>query len=125
MGVHIVLDFYGVDPKLISDVNLAKAILDEAIKKSGIKTLKSFFHKFELYGGFSGIYLLETSHVSIHTWPEIKYAAIDIFVCDKSEKAFKFFEIIKEKFKPKKIDKKVIKRDYYERSPLYTNADAQ
>lgn len=115
MGVHIVVDLFGVNPKLISEVEVTKKILDEAIERSKLISIKSFFHQFSPHG-VSCIYLLATSHVSLHSWPEIGYAALDIFVCDKDEKAFKFLEVIKEKFKPEKIETQIIKRDYYERN---------
>jgi len=115
MGVHIVVDLFGVDPRLISTVNVVKPILDEAIEKSKLVVINSFFHQFNPHG-VSCVYLLATSHVSLHSWPEIGYAALDIFVCDKDEKAFKFLEVVKEKFKPEKIETQIIKRDYYEQN---------
>lgn len=115
MGLHIVVDLFGVDPKLISTVDVVKGILDEAVDKSNLVVINSFFHQFEPHG-VSCIYLLATSHISFHSWPEIGYVALDVFVCDKDEKAYAFLDIIKGKFKPEKIETQIIKRDYYEQN---------
>ncbi|WP_264802183.1 adenosylmethionine decarboxylase, partial [Ameyamaea chiangmaiensis] len=43
--------------------------------------LHSHFHHFTPNGGVSGVVVLAESHISIHTWPERNYAAVDIFMC--------------------------------------------
>lgn len=53
--------------------------------------------------GFSGVAILAESHISIHTWPEHAYAALDIFMCGDSE-PLKALEVLKEWFQPKHTD---------------------
>ena len=78
-GMHLLVDLWGAncldDPKLIN-MTLQKAAL-----AAGATVLHSYFHHFSPNGGVSGIVVLAESHISIHTWPERNYAAIDIFMC--------------------------------------------
>lgn len=115
MGVHLLVELFGVRGELISKKKDVKKVLDRAISKSRLKAISCLYHQFKPFG-VSCVYLLETSHISFHSWPEKNYAALDVFSCDKNEKkVFEFFKVVKESFEPKKVVKKVIKRDYYER----------
>ncbi|MCX8191942.1 MAG: adenosylmethionine decarboxylase, partial [Nitrososphaerales archaeon] len=67
-------------------------------------------YQFEPYG-VSAVYLLSESHLSIHTWPEYGYIALDIFTCGDDGPALKTFELMVEEFQPKKVKKRVIRRD--------------
>lgn len=78
-GTHLLLDLWGAsnldDPKLI-DAALRGAAVD-----ARATILHSHFHHFTPNGGVSGVVVLAESHISIHTWPERSFAAIDIFMC--------------------------------------------
>ena len=106
-GTHLLVDFwYG---KNIEDEKELKEVLIKAAEKASSTVLKVNTYKFKPQG-ITGVVLLSESHIAIHTWPEIKYIAIDIFTCgEKSmpKKALKYFE---KKFLPKKITVKEIKR---------------
>ncbi len=115
MGVHLLVELFGVKSELISKKKDVKKVLDRAISKSKLKAISCLYHQFKPFG-VSCVYLLKSSHVSFHSWPEKSYVALDVFSCDKNEKkVFEFFKVVKDGFKPKRIIKKVIKRDYYER----------
>ncbi len=114
MGLHIIAEFLGVDPKIISKKDDVKRITDYAVKKSGLKAFSSSFHQFEPFG-VSCVYLLRESHLSVHTWPEVSYLALDIFSCDSDEKALQAFELLKEAFRPKETQVKILERRLYER----------
>ncbi|MEM2634561.1 MAG: adenosylmethionine decarboxylase [Nitrososphaerales archaeon] len=110
MGIHIIAEFRGVDPKKISRVEELQVILDKIIIKSGLHVVSSKFHQFEPYG-VSAIYLLSESHLSVHTWPEYSYMALDIFTCGDDNPALKAFELLISEFQPKKVKKRIIRRD--------------
>ena len=78
-GTHLLVDLWGAtnlsDPALID-----RALRDAAIT-AGATILHSHFHHFTPNGGVSGVVVLAESHISIHTWPERDFAAIDIFMC--------------------------------------------
>lgn len=109
MSVHLIIEFIGVEKAKISKVGPVRRILDRVVSKSGLKSISSAFYQFKPYG-VSGVYLLRESHLSIHTWPEYGYVALDIFTCGDERVAMEAFKLLIEEFKPKKVKKKTIRR---------------
>ncbi|MEM2385520.1 MAG: adenosylmethionine decarboxylase [Candidatus Bathyarchaeia archaeon] len=112
MGIHIIAEFRGVDPRKLSRVEDLRPILDRVVASSGLHVISSSFHQFEPHG-VSAIYLLSESHLSVHTWPEHCYMALDIFTCGDDGPALKAFELLVEEFRPKSVEKRVIRRDIF------------
>ncbi|MBS7639395.1 MAG: adenosylmethionine decarboxylase [Candidatus Bathyarchaeia archaeon] len=117
MGIHIIADFLGVDPRKIARVEDLRAILDRVVSKSGLHVVSSIFHQFEPHG-VSAAYILSESHLSVHTWPEHGYVALDIFTCGSDECAIKAFDLLVEELEPKVIEKKIVRRDFYEKNQV-------
>lgn len=115
LGIHIIADFLGVDPGKIARVEDLRVILDRVISKSGLHAVSSIFHQFEPYG-VSATYILSESHLSVHTWPECGYVALDIFTCGSDECAVKAFDLLIEELKPTAVEKKMLRREFYEKS---------
>jgi S-adenosylmethionine decarboxylase len=109
LGLHILADLYGVDFDKLDHVEDIKELLEGAVKYADLSKLSSHFHQFHPHGA-TGVILLEESHISIHTWPEHGYAAIDVYTCGGREKTFKAMEYIIKKLKPKRVDEKVAER---------------
>ncbi|WP_457625950.1 adenosylmethionine decarboxylase [Persephonella sp.] len=109
LGLHILADLYGVDFDKLDHVEDVRALLEGAVKYAGLSKLSSHFHQFHPHGA-TGVILLEESHISIHTWPEHGYAAIDVYTCGGKEKTFKAMEYILKVLKPKRVDEKVAER---------------
>lgn len=105
------LDLYGVDPEKLDSAIFLNELISKALSKSGLKSFGTIYHKF-VPMGFTSITLLEASHISIHTWPEYGHATIDVFACDKWEKAITAAETIIKELKPKKLRKTVRSRGY-------------
>lgn len=80
-GQHGLLDLYQCDSTLLKDEGRLKALLHEAAHEAGATVLGSHFHRFGEEGGVTGVLLLAESHLSIHTWPEHGFAAVDAFIC--------------------------------------------
>lgn len=106
-GIHLIAEFWG--GKIIEEPQKIKNILIEAAKKSKNIPLEIKIHKF-LPQGITGFILLAESHISIHTWPELDYIAIDIFSCGEKGNPYKGLEYLKKEFQPKKVKIKKIKR---------------
>jgi S-adenosylmethionine decarboxylase len=104
---HLIAEFY--DSINLENITSIKNQMIIASKIANCKILDSYFHQFGKTNGVTGMVLLKESHISIHTWPEYNYAAIDIFVCGKTfpEKAI---EHLQDFFRPKKVDIKNLKR---------------
>lgn len=80
-GRHLIVDYWGVDPsKLISCEDVDK-VFRESATSAGATVLSSHFHHFGDGCGITGVVILSESHMSIHTWPEKNYCAIDVFMC--------------------------------------------
>ncbi len=78
-GSHLLIDLW--DAQYLDDVGVIDLALRRAIKAAGATLLHLHLHAFAPSGGISGIAVLAESHISIHTWPERGYAAIDVFMC--------------------------------------------
>jgi S-adenosylmethionine decarboxylase len=85
IGTHILADFFGVDAGLLRDGPRLDAVLRRAAQGAGAHPLSSHFHSFGDRDGVTGVVLLAESHLSIHTWPEFEFAALDIFMCGSAE----------------------------------------
>lgn len=78
-GGHLIIDLYGA--KKLDDIGCIEATLRKCIEASGATLLHIHLHRFEPNGGVSGVAVLAESHISIHSWPENGYAALDVFMC--------------------------------------------
>jgi S-adenosylmethionine decarboxylase len=78
-GMHLLVDLWGASN--LTDPAMIDGALREAAEAAGATILHSHFHHFGPDGGVSGVLVLAESHISIHTWPERDFAAIDIFMC--------------------------------------------
>ena len=106
-GIHLIAEFWR--GKKIEDPKELKKILLGAVKQAKNTPLDVAIHKFQPQG-ITGIVLLAESHLAIHTWPELDYIAIDIYTCGDKANPEKALEYLKEKFQPKKVEIKKIKR---------------
>ncbi len=80
-GQHGIWDIYGVAAQQLTDVDAILVVMQDAAKAVGAKILHANTHHFGEGMGVTGVLLLAESHLSIHTWPEHGYAAVDIFMC--------------------------------------------
>ncbi|GAN59421.1 adenosylmethionine decarboxylase [Acetobacter cibinongensis] len=78
-GTHLLVDLW--DATNLDDPEKIDRTLCEAAVAAGATILHSHFHHFTPNGGVSGVVVLAESHISIHTWPERSFAAVDIFMC--------------------------------------------
>lgn len=81
IGQHLLADFYGVPAPLLSDAEHVRAQLLSAAAALHVTVLGAHLHHFGEGLGVTGVLLLAESHMSIHTWPESGYAALDVFTC--------------------------------------------
>jgi len=107
LGKHLVFDLW--DCVNLNSVEIVEQALSEAVKVCGATLLYLKTHSFSPYG-VSGFAMLSESHISIHTWPEHKYAAIDIFTCGERVVPYNSLPVFRKFFKPKHMEIVDLKR---------------
>jgi S-adenosylmethionine decarboxylase len=82
-GSHLIIDLWDADH--LNDIGVIELALRRSVRAAGAKLLHLHLHRFSPNGGVSGVAVLAESHISIHTWPERGYAAVDVFMCGDTE----------------------------------------
>ncbi|PTY05133.1 adenosylmethionine decarboxylase [Opitutaceae bacterium EW11] len=83
LGHHSLFDYHGCAREMLTDTEAIRSTLLAAVKEAGGTIVTDTFHTFSPYG-VSGVVVIAESHVTIHTWPEHGYAAVDVFSCGVS-----------------------------------------
>ena len=99
-GIHLLIDLSGATH--LDDLETVEAALRESAIVSGATILNVDLHHFEPNGGISGVVVLSESHISIHTWPERDFAALDIFMCGDCN-PYKAIPVLEKAFAPSGI----------------------
>ena len=107
LGTHLLAEFLGCGR--CGDTEFIKNVLHEATIASGATMLDEKYHIFRPQG-MTGYILLKESHISIHTWPEYGYAAIDVFTCGDSMKPDMAIAYLRENLRPGRVTVKKILR---------------
>lgn len=80
LGRHIIAELSDCNPRILSNLEMVKELMVNGAKEANAEVREVAFHKFNPHG-VSGVVVIAESHLSIHTWPEYNYAAIDIYTC--------------------------------------------
>lgn len=108
-GKHLILDLYECDPDCLDDYPQLEEWLQTALLMADATILRILGEKFQPQG-VTILALLAESHASIHTWPELKYCAIDLYTCGEKTKGEKAAAFLKHKLKAKLSEEKHITR---------------
>lgn len=108
-GRHLILDLYDCDKQLLDNYDALRELIETALRMSNATILRIIGEKFEPQG-VTLLALLSESHCSIHTWPEIGYAAIDLYTCGDTTNSHKAAEFLKYKLKAQKSNEKELIR---------------
>jgi len=95
LGRHCILDVYDSNPDHLNNEDFIKEAIQKAVTRSGATLLQLISHKFEPQG-VTALALLSESHISVHTWPELNYAAIDVFTCGQHTNPDAACEVLKQ-----------------------------
>ena len=96
LGRHLLLELKICNEEVLDDVDFLKGCLNEAAIQSGATVVGESFYHFSPHG-VSGVVNIAESHISIHTWPEYKYAAVDVFTCGEDVDPGKAVTLITER----------------------------
>ena len=97
LGIHVIADLRQCDASLIDDLDYVKHSLHSAAETLAVTLIAESFHKFSPQG-VTGILSIAESHISVHTWPETLFAAIDIFTCGTNFDPLKAAHFLSDKF---------------------------
>jgi S-adenosylmethionine decarboxylase len=97
-GTHLIVDLWHASR--LDDVGVVETALREAAGAAGATLLNIDLHCFTPSGGITGVAVLAESHISIHTWPECAYAAVDVFMCGDAA-PHKAIEVLRGAFRPR------------------------
>lgn len=109
LGRHVILEMRGCDKNVIDSVEGVRDILTKATCASKATLVEVVCHHFSPYG-VTGVAILAESHISVHTWPEYEYAAVDIFLCGHNIDPHKAASYIKKTFGAKETSIVELKR---------------
>ena len=99
-GSHLIIDVF--EGSRLDDIAYVEQTLLECVREAGATLLHIHLHHFEPNGGVSGVAVLAESHISIHSWPENGYAALDVFMCGDAQPEA-CVEVLRKAFEPSRI----------------------
>lgn len=108
-GYHILADFIGCPSPYLEQAEDLKRVLLEAASAGNFDVVGQCFYQFEPSGA-TGVLLLEQSHISAHSWPELGFIAVDIYSCGGREKAEKAKDYLIKVFKPEELQVREVYR---------------
>lgn len=97
LGRHILVEYQGCNEHILDDVPVIEQAMVKAAQDAGATVINSTFHHFSPYG-VSGVVVIQESHLAIHTWPEYRYAAVDIFTCGDGVDPWKAYDVLLKAF---------------------------
>lgn len=106
-GAHLIVDLYGASR--LDELAFIDSTLRQCVQVAGATLLHIHLHPFDPNGGVSGVAVLAESHISIHSWPEAGYAALDIFMCGKTRPE-RCVDVLLDAFSPQRVVVKEILR---------------
>ena len=106
-GNHLIIDLFGASR--VDDIEHVESTLKRCVEVAGATMLHCHLHHFTPNGGVSGVAVLSESHISIHSWPEANYAALDVFMCGDA-KPHLCVEILREAFGAREVVVKTHRR---------------
>lgn len=109
LGRHMLLELYGCPVSVLNDENIIEEILTDVVNEVNATLVSKSFHHFSPYG-VSGVVVIAESHITVHTWPEHNYAAVDVFTCDAKIDYQLVEKFLSEKFQSEKHHSQTIAR---------------
>ena len=109
LGRHVLAEFFECNTNILNNKDKIENLMVDAAIECGATIVQKCFHMFSPYG-VSGVLIISESHLAIHTWPELGYAAVDLFTCGPKCDPKVAYEFLKKKFDSKKASYTKLKR---------------
>ncbi len=97
---HLIVDLFEAEG--LDDRGRIEKALRDCVAAAGATLLHLHLHRFTLNGGISGVAVLAESHITIHSWPEHGYAALDVFMCGETD-PHETIAVLREAFRPGRV----------------------
>lgn len=117
LGQHYLLECDGVEPSLLANPQQLEQILCQAAQQAQAHIVFAHLHHFGEGQGVTGVLVLQESHITIHTWPEYAYAALDVFMCGQAQPQLAVAYLI-EQLQPQQHRWQMIERQSFALSSL-------
>jgi len=109
LGRHVLAEIFGCTFEILNDVKKVEELMVNAALEAGAEVREFVFHKFSPQG-VSGVVVISESHLAIHTWPELGYAAVDVFTCGERVNPWDACNFLVEKFNAQHMTATEVKR---------------
>ena len=113
LGRHVLAEIYGCTEEILNDIQQVEKIMVKAALAAGAEIREVAFHKFSPQG-VSGVVVISESHLAIHTWPELGYAAVDVFTCGDKVDPWVSANYLKEHFAAERLSAQEITRGIFD-----------
>ncbi|WP_233752806.1 adenosylmethionine decarboxylase [Flavilitoribacter nigricans] len=109
LGRHWLIELKDCAPGLLQDVPGVERIMRKAATVAEVHIVSGHFHQFSPYG-VSGVLVIQESHLTIHTWPEYAYAAVDIFTCSPELRVREAIRQLQQDLEAGEVEVKMLER---------------
>ncbi len=109
LGSHLLVELFGCEEQSLKQESVVENVMRTAADESQATVVAQSFHEFKPYG-VSGAVIIQESHYTIHTWPEHRYAAVDLFYCGGTIHVNKAIDVLIDRFKPERMKFLVVRR---------------
>lgn len=116
LGRHIILEYYGCATELLNDSERIEQVMVGAAKHMRATIVAVNFHMFSPHG-VSGAVIISESHLTIHTWPEYGYAAVDVFTCGDVIDPWQAHQFLRQRLDPERDSAVELKRGCFDVPP--------
>jgi S-adenosylmethionine decarboxylase len=113
LGRHVLAEVHGCRFEVLNDINKVQDIMVNAALEAGAEIRELVFHKFSPQG-VSGVVVISESHLAIHTWPELGYAAVDVFTCGERVNPWDACNYLAEMFGAEYVNATEVKRGIFD-----------
>jgi len=108
LGKQLVVEMWECT-RNINEPDAIRSALQEAVDRSNATVLSIQVHTFNP-NGVSGVAVIAESHISVHTWPELDYAAVDVFTCGDKAIPEAALDVLRDLFQPQRVDVMEVRR---------------
>lgn len=119
LGRHILVEYYNCDIEILKDHKRIEDMMVEAAKRAKATVVESVFHVFNPWG-VSGAVVISESHLTIHTWPEYGYAAVDLFTCGDTVNPWIAFDHLTKELGAEKTESMEVTRGMVDKIKAYS-----